>query len=86
MQGDIGRTPYKYKADDYTQAGDLYRLMKPEQKKCLVDNIVQHMKQMSPLNKEIAQRQIAQFLKADPDYGKRVAEGLGLPIEAVAKK
>lgn len=85
VEGRIGRTPYRYKADNYTQAGDLYRVMPPDAKQCLIDNIVKHMKQMSPLNESIANRQIAQFFKADPEYGKAIAEGLGLPIDAIKK-
>ncbi|MGR6062147.1 catalase KatA [Bacillus velezensis] len=63
--------------DHYTQAGDLYRLMSEEERARLVGNIVSAMK---PVEKEeIKLRQIGHFYKADPEYGRRVAEGLGLP-------
>lgn len=63
--------------DHYTQAGDLYRLMSEEERARLVANIVSAMK---PVEKEeIKPRQIGHFYKADPEYGRRVAEGLGLP-------
>ncbi|PAK31478.1 catalase [Bacillus velezensis] len=63
--------------DHYTQAGDLYRLMSEEERTRLVANIVSAMK---PVEKEeIKLRQIGHFYKADPEYGRRVAEGLGLP-------
>ncbi|QCT29128.1 MULTISPECIES: catalase KatA [Bacillus amyloliquefaciens group] len=63
--------------DHYTQAGDLYRLMSEEESARLVANIVSAMK---PVEKEeIKLRQIGHFYKADPEYGRRVAEGLGLP-------
>ncbi|MFP3635089.1 catalase KatA [Bacillus sp. SIMBA_033] len=63
--------------DHYTQAGDLYRLMSEEERARLVANIVSAMK---PVKKEeIKLRQIGHFYKADPEYGRRVAEGLGLP-------
>ena len=63
--------------DHYTQAGDLYRLMSEEERARLVANIVSAMK---PVEKEeIKLRQIGHFYKADPEYGRRVAEGLGLP-------
>ncbi|AQP95441.1 MULTISPECIES: catalase KatA [Bacillus] len=63
--------------DHYTQAGDLYRLMSEEERARLVANIVSAMK---PVDKEeIKLRQIGHFYKADPEYGRRVAEGLGLP-------
>ncbi|MEW4023835.1 catalase KatA [Bacillus sp. YAF8] len=64
--------------DHYTQAGDLYRLMSEEERARLVANIVGAMK---PVEKEeIKLRQIGHFYKADPEYGRRVAEGLGLPL------
>ncbi|MEC3796135.1 catalase [Bacillus velezensis] len=63
--------------DHYTQAGDLYRLMSEEERARLVANIVSAMK---PVEKEeIKLRQIGHFYKADPEYGRRIAEGLGLP-------
>ncbi len=68
--------------DHYTQAGDLYRLMSEEEKSRLVANIVGAMKPVE--SDEIKLRQIGHFLKADEDYGTRIAEGLGLsvPIQA----
>jgi len=64
--------------DHYTQAGDLYRLLSKDEKTRLIQNIVDAMK---PVTKdEIKLRQIAHFYKADPEYGTRVAEGLGLPV------
>ncbi|MCQ6266751.1 catalase KatA [Fictibacillus sp. WQ 8-8] len=64
--------------DHYTQAGDLYRLLSNEERIRLVNTIVEAMK---PVEKEeIKLRQIQHFYKADPDYGKRIADGLGLPV------
>ncbi|KAA9022022.1 catalase KatA [Niallia endozanthoxylica] len=64
--------------DHYTQAGDLYRLMSAEERTRLVETIVGAMK---PVEKEeIKLRQIQHFYKADPEYGTRVAEGLGLSV------
>ena len=62
-------------SDDYVQAGDLYRLMTADQQQQLVDNIVASM---ATVPEEIQRRQIDHFTKADADYGRRVAEGLGL--------
>lgn len=61
--------------DDYTQPGDLFRLMDDARKAVLMDNIAVAMK---PVPVEIQKRQIAHFAKADPAYGKGVAERLGL--------
>jgi catalase len=64
--------------DHYTQAGDLYRLMTEEERERLVANIVAAMKPVE--RDDIKLRQIAHFYKADPEYGTRVAEGLGLSV------
>ncbi|HLR41236.1 MAG TPA: catalase-related domain-containing protein, partial [Virgibacillus sp.] len=62
----------------YTQPGDLYRLMSEDEKTRLVRNFVDHMK---PVEKdEIKLRQIEHFYKADPEWGERIAEGLGLSV------
>lgn len=64
--------------DHFTQAGDLYRLLSVEERTRLVETIVGAMK---PVEKdEIKLRQIGHFYKADPEYGKRIAEGLGLTV------
>lgn len=64
--------------DHYTQAGDLYRLLSEEERSRLIENIVNAME---PVQKEeIKLRQIKHFYRADPEYGRRVAQGLGLPI------
>ncbi|MFO1444953.1 catalase KatA [Bacillus sp. Bva_UNVM-123] len=64
--------------DHYTQAGDLYRLLSEEERARLVENIVTAMKPVKL--EEIKLRQIGHFYKADPEYGLKVAEGLGLAI------
>ena len=64
--------------DHYTQAGDLYRLLSAEEKTRLVDTIVGAMKPVEL--EEIKLRQIGHFYKADPEYGTRIAEGLGLSV------
>jgi catalase len=68
-----------YRDDDhYTQAGDLYRLLSEEERTRLVSNIVGAMK---PVDRDdIKLRQIGHFYKADPEYGRRIAEGLGLTV------
>jgi len=69
--------------DHYTQAGDLYRLLSEDERTRLVANIVEAMK---PVEKEdIKLRQIQHFYKADPEYGKRIADGLGLSVPQQAK-
>lgn len=64
--------------DHYTQAGDLYRLMSEEERARLVQNIAGAMSGVQI--EEIKLRQIQHFYKADPEYGQRVAEVLGLAV------
>lgn len=64
--------------DHYTQAGDLYRLMSENERNRLVKNIVGAMAPVE--SDEIKLRQITHFYKADPEYGTKVAEALGLKI------
>ena len=48
----------------------------------LIGNIVDHLGNAA---KRIQMRQTALFYKAEPDYGRRVAAGLGLDITAVER-
>ena len=56
--------------------------MTEEAREHLVGNIVAHL---SGAQKRIQLRQTALFFKADPDYGSRVAKGLGLDIKEVER-
>ena len=76
ISGDADRYDHRAGNDDYTQAGNLFRLMSADQKNQLIQNIVNAMKSVP---KEIQERQIRHFHKADPAYGEGVAKGLGLP-------
>jgi catalase len=60
--------------DNYSQAGDLYRLMNESQKQQLISNIVGGLAQANP---SIQQRMIAHFSQCDTDYGQRIARALG---------
>ncbi|MFD2760143.1 catalase [Lentibacillus juripiscarius] len=64
--------------DHYTQPGDLYRLMSEDEKSRLVKNFADHMRQVT--RDDIKLRQIEHFYKADPEWGERVAEELGLSV------
>lgn len=66
--------------DDYTQPGNLYRLMPEDARERLIGNLVDHMR---PVKQEIQERQIRHFYKADTAYGEGVAKGLGLDIDAI---
>ena len=61
--------------DDFTQAGDLYRLLDDSHRDRLTTRIARALGQA---RLEVQRRQLAHFAKADPDYGQRVADKLGL--------
>ncbi|MCL6516536.1 catalase [Alicyclobacillus sp.] len=67
---------HRYPNDDhYTQAGDLYRLLPPDERADLIDNIVSSLRLA---HRDIQLRMLEHFRRADEEYGARVAEGLGL--------
>jgi catalase len=66
--------------DYYSQPGALFRLMNPEQQKALFENTA---RAMGDAPKEIKTRHIGNCLKADPSYGKGVADALGIPLNEV---
>lgn len=78
--GNVSANRYDHREgnDDYTQAGDLYRLMTPEQQQRLIHNIVGSL---SEARDDIKMRQLCHFFRADVNYGRRVAEGLGIKID-----
>src|SRR5713226_2423149 len=75
ISGDADRYNHRHGNDDYTQPGDLFRLMTPEQQQRLFSNIAAAM---SGVHKEIVQRQLFHFHKADPRYADGAAKALGL--------
>jgi len=78
VTGNVQRYVYKHPNCDFSQPGTLFRkIMKPEQKTILIDNIVGNMK---PIPRDIQERQVKIFYKCDPEYGNRVAQGLGFPV------
>jgi len=76
LKGTTGRyAQTSYRNDDYQQAGDLYRLMSPEEKARLIDTIVTAM---TGIRREVQERQLGHFTKADAEFGAGIARGLGL--------
>jgi catalase len=74
----VDRYNHREGNDDYTQAGDLYRLMTPEQQERLVKNIVGSLSQAK---QDVQMRQLCHFFRADVSYGLSVAQGLGISID-----
>lgn len=76
LEGDADNWDFRKDDDDYyTQPGDLFRLMKPEQKKVLFENTARNMQGTT---KEVQIRHAKNCMKADKAYGEGVARALGL--------
>lgn len=73
ISGRTGRHSYSLTDIDFFQAGELYHLMTPDQKDRLISNIAGHLKNAKL---HIRQRQIANFARADKEYGRRVEEAI----------
>ena len=73
LHGASIRVPTTQHAEDnhFVQAGNLYRLMDEGAKHRLVHNVALHLKNAKP---EIQARQIRNFMRADEDYGARIAD------------
>jgi catalase len=82
LAGDADRYDHRLGNDDYSQAGDLFRLMSADQQRQLFDNIAAAM---ATVPEAIQRRQLAHFAKADPAYGAGVAERLGLSAAEAAQ-
>ena len=67
-------------ADYYEQPGKLFRVMTPEQQEALFGNTA---RAMAGVPREIQIRHIYNCSKADPAYGKGVADPLGIPLSEV---
>ena len=73
--GEADRYSHREGNDDYTQPGDLFRLMSPGQQQQLFDNIAASMQGVP---EAIIRRQLAHFHKADPAYAAGVAKAVNL--------
>lgn len=73
LTGHSGRFDGRGQEDDYTQAGNLFRLLPAEEKKRLIDNIAGSLGNVSA---DIQARQLAHFDKADPAYGAGIRAAL----------
>jgi catalase len=74
ITGDGDRYDHRKGNDDYTQAGNLYRLMPPDEKERLHKALAGAM---SGVPKEIIERQLAHFAKADKAYAEGVRKAIG---------
>lgn len=81
LQGEADN--WDFRADDndyYTQPGLLYRLMTLEQQELLCENTARAMGDAPEM---IKIRHISNCLKADMDYGERLAKALGISLDKI---
>ncbi len=83
ITGSVDRHNHREGNDDYTQAGNLFRLMPADARQRLMDNLATSM---ASVPKRIQELQVQHFYKADPAYGTGVAEALGLDIRAITSR
>lgn len=81
ISGDADRYDHRLGNDDYTQPGNLFRLMNVDQKEQLFSNLAEGMQGVP---ERIQVRQLVHFYKADPAYGRGVADKLGLDVSLAA--
>ena len=83
LTGVSGRTAYVHPNDDFVQPRALFRdVMTDEDRDHLISNIVGHL---AGAQQRIKLRQCAVFYKVDPEYGTRVARGVGVDEAAVQR-
>ena len=77
ISGDADRYDHREGNDDYSQAGNLFRLMTGEEQGRLMDNLARAMRAVP---KDILRRQVAHFFRADPDYGAGMSRRVGVEV------
>lgn len=83
VSGKVACQKYTHPNDDFVQAGNLYRkVMTDMDRDHLIGNIVTHL---CNAKKDIQIRQTKILYKADPEYGRRVTEGLKLDMKEFKK-
>jgi catalase len=79
ISGDADRYAAAERIDNFKQPGDLFRdVMSEDERERLMDNFAGDME---PVDETIQKRQLVHFYKADPRWGRGVAERLGIDIE-----
>jgi catalase len=77
IEGPAAHWNHRDDPDYYSQPGALFRLMGPEKQKILFENTA---RSLAVVPREIQLRHIRNCHRADPAYGKGVAEALGLAV------
>ncbi len=73
IEGEAGRFDPRGGDDDYTQAGNLYRLLPPAERRDLVENLAASL---ASVPADIVAAQLEHFDRADPAYGDGVRSAL----------
>jgi hypothetical protein len=88
IDGRLGSVPFSFPGSDFvcydffaTQPGALFRLMNASQKEQLFSNLAEAMQGVPA---RIVARQLIHFYKAYPDYGRGVAQKLGMDMKRFA--
>ena len=82
LDGAADHWNHRVDEDYFSQPGRLFRLMSKEQQKALFGNTA---RAMGDAPREVKIRHIGNCLKADPAYGKGVADAMGIPLSEVTK-
>jgi len=83
LEGAADNWNHRDDSDDYySQPGNLFRMMNPDQQKVLFENTA---RAMGDAPEEVKIRHISNCSKADAAYGEGVAEALGIPMSKVSK-
>jgi len=74
IEGHLGKQPIE-RTNDYAQPGERYRTMPDWEREDLLLNLTTLL---GECEKHIQERMVAHFTKCDQDFGRRVADGLGI--------
>ncbi|CAI2697134.1 Vegetative catalase [Apilactobacillus kunkeei] len=72
-----------YDEDPYSQAGALYHVYSDDEKDRLIQAIKKHLGSVKSHDTKVRQTKL--FYRADHDYGKRVADALGLNMDEITE-
>ena len=83
LEGAADHWNHREDTDYYSQPGALFRLMMPSQQQVLFENTA---RSIGAAPREIQTRHIGNCLKADPAYGKGVADALGIALKELPRE
>ena len=76
VEGPLGRQKLE-RTNDYAQAGERYRTMPDWEREDLVLNLTDLIGQCE---RQIQERMVDHFSRCDEEFGRRLAEGIGVPV------